>query len=231
MKIITLHKIGGHMMEYNEEDYLTISGIQSFTFCKRQWALTHIEQQWEENALTAEGKQVHNRVDQPFIREKRDDRLIVRAMPVKSNKLGITGICDTVEFIKDENGIEIHGAEGKFLVYPTEYKRGRPKAGYEDIFQLVAQAICLEEMLLCSIEKGGIFYNETRRRIEIPFTDELKEQVKVTVNKMQDYYRRRHTPKVKTGHHCNNCSLKNICLPKLMSKQSVKKYIEGKIAK
>ena len=217
-------------MQQSEEDYLTISSIQSFTFCKRQWALIHIEQQWEENALTAQGRQVHTRVDQPFMREKRDNRLIVRAMPVKSSELGITGICDVVEFIKDENGVEIHGMEGKFCAYPVEYKHGKPKTGNEDIFQLVAQAICLEEMLLCKIETGAIFYNETKRRIEVSFTDELKAQVKATVKNMQDYYKRRHTPKVKTGRHCNNCSLKNVCLPNLMNKQSVKKYIEGAIA-
>jgi len=216
-------------MSYNEEDYLMLSGIQHFEFCKRQWALIHIEQQWEENVRTVEGQHVHQKVDQPFTREKRGDKLIVRAMPVKSNTLGINGICDAVEFIRDDDGIKIHGMEGNYLAYPIEYKRGKPKSGDEDVLQLVAQAICLEEMLLCEVKTGYIFYNEVKRRLEVPITEEMKEKVRLIAKEMHSYYERRHTPKVKSGKFCNNCSLKNICLPKLMNKQTVKRYIDGRI--
>ena len=216
-------------MEYKEDNYLMLSGIQHFEFCKRQWALIHIEQQWEENVRTIEGHDVHSRVDQPFTREKRGNKLIVRAMPVKSNALGISGICDAVEFIADVAGVEIHGMDGHYLAYPVEYKRGKPKIGDEDVLQLAAQAICLEEMLLHQVDTGYIFYNEVKRRIEVPLTVEIKEKVRAIVKEMKDYYDRKYTPKVKVGKFCNSCSLKNICLPKLMKKQSVKRYIEGRI--
>ncbi|MFH7817724.1 CRISPR-associated protein Cas4 [Neobacillus thermocopriae] len=217
-------------MDYKDEDsYLMLSGIQHFQFCKRQWALIHIEQQWEENVRTVEGQNLHQKADQPFIREKRRDKLIVRGMPVKSKELKITGICDVVEFIKDKNGVEIKGEEGKYMAYPVEYKRGKPKKNDEDILQLTAQAMCLEEMLLCEIQKGYIFYHEIKHRVEISLTIELKNKVRSIFKEMQDYYKRRHTPKVKTGSFCNNCSLQNICLPKIMNKRSVKSYIEGSI--
>ncbi|WP_042357364.1 CRISPR-associated protein Cas4 [Bacillus rubiinfantis] len=217
-------------MDYNDEDsYLMLSGIQHFQFCKRQWALIHIEQQWEENVRTIEGQHLHHKADQPFIREKRGEKLIVRAMPVQSRELKITGICDVVEFIQDPNGVEIEGAKGKFIAYPIEYKRGKPKTDDTDILQLTAQAICLEEMLLCEINKGYMFYNEIKRRVEVPLTTELKNKVRAIAAEMQDYYYRRHTPKVKTGAHCKNCSLQHICLPSLMNKRSVKSYIEGRI--
>ena len=145
-------------MDYDEENsYLMLSGIQHFQFCKRQWALIHIEQQWEENVRTIEGQYLHQKTDQPFIREKRGNKLTVRAMPIKSNELKITGICDVVEFIKDNNGIEITGAEGKYVAYPIEYKRGKPKMNDSDVLQLTAQAMCLEEMLLCEINTGFVF--------------------------------------------------------------------------
>jgi CRISPR-associated exonuclease Cas4 len=102
-------------MVNNEDDYLMLSGIQHFQFCKRQWALIHIEQQWEENVRTIEGQYIHTKVDEPFIREKRGNKLIVRALPIKSNKLKISGICDVVEFIKDSNGVEVPELEGQFL--------------------------------------------------------------------------------------------------------------------
>ncbi|TCW52975.1 CRISPR-associated exonuclease Cas4 [Bacillus thuringiensis] len=217
-------------MECNEDNsYLMLSGIQHFQFCKRQWALIHIEQQWEENVRTIEGKFLHQKADQPFIKEKRGNKFTVRAMPIKSNELRITGVCDVVEFIKDNNGIEINGAEGKYIVQPIEYKRGKPKINDSDVLQLTAQAICLEEMLLCEIKTGFIFYNEIKHRIEVPLTAHEKNNVRSIVKEMYDYYKRKYTPKVKTGLFCKNCSLQNLCLPELMNKRSVKSYIEGKI--
>ncbi|MFZ7943431.1 CRISPR-associated protein Cas4 [Neobacillus sp. 19] len=218
-------------MDYNEEDnYLMLSGIQHFQFCRRQWALIHIEQQWEENVRTVEGQYLHRKTDEPFIREKRGNKLIVRAMPVKSNELKISGICDVVEFVEDKNGVEISGAEGKYIVYPIEYKRGKPKMDDSDILQLTAQAVCLEEMLLCEINIGFMFYNEIKHRVEVPLTVEYKNKVRSIVSEMNDYYNCRHTPKVKTGAFCKSCSLQNICLPELMNKRTVKSYIDGKIA-
>ncbi|MFB5678425.1 CRISPR-associated protein Cas4 [Paenibacillus terreus] len=216
-------------MAVNEEDELMLSGIQHFEFCKRQWALIHIEQQWAENVRTIEGQYIHRNADQPFTREKRGDKLVVRALPVRSAELGIAGICDVVEFVKDEHGVEISGAEGKYIAFPVEYKRGKPKLNDADVLQLAAQAVCLEEMLLCEVSTGYLFYDEIKHRVEVKLTSEVKNKVKLIVKEMQDYYRRRHTPKVKTGTFCKSCSLQDICLPKLMNKQSVKSYIEGKI--
>lgn len=211
----------------NEEEYLMLSGIQHFEFCKRQWALIHIEEQWAENVKTIEGQQVHKRADQPFIREKRKDKLIVRGMPIQSRKLRISGICDVVEFIKDETGVEIIGEEGKYIPIPVEYKRGRPKKHDSDILQLTAQAMCLEEMLVCNIDYGYMYYDEIRQRVEVTITNSLKNRVKEIVKEMHNYYERKYTPKVKMGKHCKSCSLQKICLPTLMHKQSVKSFIEG----
>ncbi|WP_077318731.1 CRISPR-associated protein Cas4 [Virgibacillus proomii] len=217
-------------MENKDEEWLMLSGIQHFQFCRRQWALIHIEQQWEENVKTIEGQYLHQKADQPMIREKRGNKLIIRALPVKSNDLRMNGICDVVEFIQDTNGVEIHGEKGRYLPFPVEYKRGRPKKDDADILQLTAQAMCLEEMLVCEIDKGYMYYHEIKHRIEVPFTDYLRQRVIDITNEMHDYYQKRYTPRVKTGSFCKSCSLQHICLPKLMNKRSVKSYIEGKIA-
>ncbi len=216
-------------MDYKTDEYLMISGIQHYEFCPRQWALIHIEQQWEENLRTVQGQILHRNADQPFMKEKRGDKIVSRAMRVQSNKLEVTGVCDVVEFIKDQSGVEIPALGDKYKIYPVEYKRGKPKTNHADILQLVAQAMCLEEMLVCTIEKGYLFYNEIKHRERIPITDELREEVKTTVAKMQDMYKKRHTPKVKTGKWCKNCSLQHICLPRLMAKESVERYIEKRI--
>lgn len=212
-----------------EEEGLMLSGIQHFHFCKRQWAIIHIEQQWEDNVRTVEGQHIHYKADQPFTREKRGNKLIVRAMPVKSESLNINGICDVVEFLKDEHGVEIVGTEGKFVPYPVEYKRGKPKSNEADLLQLAAQAICLEEMLLCEVSIGYMYYDEIKHRVEVPLTSSLKQRTRDVIDEMHSYYKRKHTPKVKTGAFCLSCSLQHVCLPKLMSKHSVKRYVEGKL--
>jgi CRISPR-associated exonuclease Cas4 len=214
---------------YDEQDYLMISGIQHFLFCRRQWALIHIEQQWQENVLTLEGQYLHEKADQPMIREKRHDRLIVRGLPIHSPTYGLSGICDVVEFIQDPNGVTLAGETGTFLPVPVEYKHGKPKQELSDILQLTAQAVCLEEMLVCDVPKGYLYYHETKRREEIEITVSLRNELKAKVAEMHQYWERRYTPKVKTGNFCKKCSLQNICLPKLMNVQTVKGYLDRRL--
>lgn len=217
------------MKEYKEEDYLMLSGIQHFAFCRRQWALIHIEQQWLENVRTVEGELLHKRAHDTYSSEKRNDVIISRGLPVHSREMGVSGVCDIVEFRRAEEGISLHGHRGIFQVYPVEYKRGKPKDTEIDIFQLTAQAMCLEEMLSCTIAEGAVFYGEIKRRERIEFTDELKEQVRTMFSEMHQYFDRKYTPKVKWSKSCNACSLKDICLPKLGKAASVKEYIKSAI--
>lgn len=217
------------MTEYKENDFLSLSGIQHFEFCRRQWALIHIEQQWEENLRTVEGEILHKNAHDGYSFKKRGDVIVSRGMPIFSRTLGVNGVCDIVEFYRDENGVELHGREGKYQAYPVEYKRGEPKESYADVLQLVAQAMCLEEMLCCEIREGSIFYGETRRRLKIQIDEILKEKVKEIFYEMHEMYDRRYTPKVKPSKSCNACSLKDICLPKLCKNRSAREYIQKNI--
>ena len=110
---------------YREEDFLQLSGIQHFVFCRRQWALSYIEMQWQENVRTAEGRILHEKAHDPSLKEKRGDLLIVRAMPVHSREMGVSGECDVVEFHKAPEGISLAGREGTYIAIPVEYKRGQ----------------------------------------------------------------------------------------------------------
>ncbi len=203
---------------YKEEDFLQLSGIQHFAFCRRQWALAYIELQWQENVRTVEGRLLHETAHDASIKEKRGDLIVVRAMPVHSRELGISGECDVVEFHKSKDGVTIFGREGRYTVVPIEYKRGKPKATDADELQITAQAICLEEMLCCEIPYGYLYYDEIRRREKITFTEKLRQKVK-------DMF----TPKVKISKSCNACSLKDICFPVLNKNVSVKNYIDSRM--
>lgn len=217
------------MKEYSEEDYLMLSGIQHYSFCKRQWALIHIENQWSENIRTIEGEILHEKAHDKAIVEKRGDTIISRGMPIVSRHLGISGQCDVVEFHKYKNGVNIIGREGLYKVYPVEYKKGKPKVSDIDIMQLTAQAMCLEEMLCCEVDKGYLYYGETRHRETIEIISQYKNKVIELFEEMHKLFEKRHTPEVKRTKACNACSLKDICLPVLLKKKSVKDYISKAI--
>ena len=216
-------------MKYEEDDYLMISGIQHFKFCRRQWALIHVEQQWAENVHTTVGELMHKRVHDPELKEKRKGLIIARALPVSSRKLGVSGTCDVVEFRQCENGIHLYGHRGQYLVYPIEYKKGKPKLTEEDRLQLAAQAMCLEEMFSAQILEGAIFYGETRRREPVAISEDLRQEVRNCFQEMHGYYERKYTPRVKYSKSCSACSLKEICLPRLGKAVSVKTYISQMI--
>lgn len=124
-------------------------------------------------------------------------------------------------------GIPLKGREGLWQPYPVEYKRGKPKEGTEDALQLCGQAMCLEEMLCCEIPQGALYYGEPHRRTEVDFTPELRQEVTDLLIEMHDLYQRGYTPKVKPSKSCNACSLKELCLPKLLRSRSVSAYLRG----
>lgn len=217
-------------MAYSESDYLMLSGIQHFEFCRRQWALIHIEQQWAENYCTTAGKLMHKKAHDENSVEKRGDLIIMRGLRVASAELGLSGQCDIVEFRKKKKGITLSGYEGFWDAAPVEYKRGTAKTGREDEVQLCAQAMCLEEILLTEIPKGYLFYGENRRRTEVNFDDELREHVRHVCQEMHELYGRGHTPKVKTSAKCRACSLKELCMPKLNNAHNVDKYIKDRLS-
>lgn len=217
------------MMNTEEDNYLQMSGIQHFAFCRRQWALAYMEMQWHENVRTAEGRLDHTRCHDESAVEKRGDILILRGMRVSSKRLCLSGTCDVVEFHKDEQGIMLNGYEGKWKVVPIEYKHGHSKMEDVDRLQLTAEVMALEEMLVCDIPVGYLYYIETRKREKVIITDSLRNQALVMAKEMNDCFDRRYTPKVKVGPFCNACSLKEICVPKLCTKMDVTSYISDHI--
>ena len=218
------------MTEYTASELLPLSGIQHFLFCRRQWALIHVERQWQENAFTAEGRIMHKRADQPLLTETRPGKIVSRALPIASYCLGFSGICDVVEFIQSPEGIHLPGRDGLYRPIPVEYKRGKKKQDQIDTAQLCAQAICLEEMLAIEIPKGYLFYGQINHRVEVVLNKELRELVKSAAQEMHAYFRRGYTPHVKKTKACRSCSLADLCLPTLEGKAiAASRYIQQQI--
>lgn len=208
---------------------LQLSGLQHYAYCPRQWALIHLEQQWHENDRTADGRIFHDRAHDGPEHELRSDLLIIRGLRVFSDTLGVSGTCDVVEFHRMDEGIPLRGYEGRWKLYPVEYKRGEPKPGNADRLQLCAQAMCLEEMLLCDIPEGSLFYGGTRRREIVQLDAALRAEVVASLAQMHKYAQAGHTPKAKPTKGCNACSLRDICVPKLVRTSDVASYIRSRL--
>lgn len=210
---------------YQEDDFLQLSGLQHFKFCRRQWALIHIENQWAENFRTTDGAILHENAHNAAFTESRGELLITRDLRIFSKTLGLSGACDVVEFHQSPDGIPLKKRTGLWQPYPVEYKRGHPKESTTDELQLCAQAMCLEEMLCCEVPEGALYYGEIRRRKTISFSAELRQEVQSLAAEMHALYDRGWTPKVKPSKSCNACSLKELCLPKLLKNRSVASYL------
>lgn len=210
---------------YEESDFLQLSGVQHFKFCRRQWALIHVEKQWAENYRTVDGDILHQRAHDEGLRESRGDLLVVRDARIFSRTLGVSGACDVLEYHWGKTGVPLPGKEGLWQPFPVEYKRGSPKEDTADALQLCGQAMCLVEMLCCAVPRGALYYGETRRRVIVDLTEALRQEVGTLTAEMHQLYDRGYTPKVKPKKGCSACSLKKLCLPKLMKRRSVADYL------
>jgi CRISPR-associated exonuclease Cas4 len=199
-------------MTITEEDLLPISGLQHMAFCPRQCALIHVEQVWDENRFTAEGRVMHDKTDQPEV-ERRPGIRIVRAMTVKSLEHGLTGKCDVVEY--EESG------PGGETIRPVEYKRGKPKPDQRDEVQLCAQALCLEEMHQVHIEYGDLYYGKKRRRTTVLLDADLRARTLALAKAFRDIVKSGRTPPAQyVPAKCDTCSLYERCRPKDLGKSA-----------
>ena len=218
------------MKEYNEDDYLMLSGIQHFYFCKRQWCLIHIENIWADNQATKEGEYLHEKVDNPILKETRKDVFYSRGMPVVSKELGFSGILDMVEFHKSSTGLPVKGRDGLWEPIIIEYKRGKEKKDQRDIVQLVAEVICLEESLSCTIKVSYLFYDKVKKRLKVEITPELRNLVYHLSESMHQFFEKHETAEAENYKNCTRCSLYDLCLPRMTKKRvNVKNYIANHI--
>ena len=186
------------------ENYLAISALQHYSYCPRQFALIHVEQAWEENRFTAEGRILHERVDTNEI-EQRGSVRYERSVLLKSERYRIQGKMDL---------LEIHSVDNQQVYYPVEYKRGKPKTEHWDRLQLCAQALCLEEMKNTEVTEGAIWYWEVRKREKVTINQELRNESLSIINHALALINTGSTPPpIDNPKHCRGCSLYSLCRP------------------
>ncbi len=196
---------------YADEELLALSGLQHLAYCERQWALIHLEQQWADNLDTVRGELFHERADTKGYSSNKGVYAI-RSLRLVSYRLGITGVADIVEFVKDNQGVVVERF-GCCSLVPIEYKVGKPKIEEWDRLQVCAQALCLEEMFNCSIGEGALFYGKTRHREKVPLKSQLREQVVQLSQRMHELFDMQKTPQANKTQRCRRCSLGDLGLP------------------
>ncbi len=202
----------------NDDDFLPLSGVQHLAFCERQCALIHVEGVFAENALTSEGRILHDSVSDPGSR-LRDGVRVETDVWLRSERLRLVGRADRVETWR-ERGVEI--------VRPVESKRAKRKSLRADCIQLCAQAMALEEMRSVSIENGELYYVNSRRRLSIALTAELRDATNQAAQRFHDLVRRQEVPPPRLDARCRSCSLKDLCLPSVFqADRKVERYLEA----
>lgn len=205
-------------MIYTEDELIQLSALQHMHFCDRQCALIHIEQLWDENIFTAEGRIMHERVHEQG-QESRGKVRIERGLPLRSLQLGLIGKADVVEFHRQD--------DGTWRPFPVEYKRGKPKVDACDKVQLCAQALCLEEMLQTEVPEGALYYGRTRHRLDVVFDQALRDETLLTAQKVHELIASGVTPKAVYSKKCKSCSLLDRCMPQVVQKKrSVRTYLK-----
>lgn len=217
---------------YTEEDLLPLSGLQHLAFCERRWALVHLEQQWEENLFTAEGKLLHEKAHSAEI-ESRPEVLVRRTLPLRSFRLGLSGQTDIVEFLpctEGEPGVSMPRRKGLWKPYPIEYKRTRDQHGSTAYrIQLCAQALCLEEMLQVPVPAGAVFDGKAKRREVVIIDEPLRLEVESLAALMHQILQSGKTPPPIYSKKCEGCSMKLVCLPAVVEAGSASRYLSRAI--
>lgn len=208
---------------YTEDDLVMISSLQHILFCERQYALIHLEQEWEENRFTAEGEILHERVHA----EHHESRKTFRQeydMAVRSLEHGFIGKCDLVElWLSGKNVVRVS---------PVEFKRGRKKVSDVDRVQVCAQVLCLEEMFGLTIESGQLYYLQEKRRSDVVIDKVLREKTLSLAVRARELWDSGITPAaVYSKRTCDNCSLVDICMPKSVGSggKTVDRFIQNQI--
>ena len=202
------------------EDRIPLSSIKQYSYCKRRFGLMFIDNEFIDNFKTIEGNILHEKVNDPFFKEKRGEKYYSRSVPVYSDRLNLYGIVDIIEFINDKNGVTIPTHKGLWRLNPIEYKNGKPEKSRADELQLCTQTMCLEEMFGTMITSADIYYGRLKKRVNIDLTDELRQTVDRIVADIHDLIEKAIIPEKPENQNCSLCSMIDICMPRIFTKPS-----------
>jgi CRISPR-associated exonuclease Cas4 len=199
-------------------DALPLSLLNDLLYCLRRAALKAVEGWRAANEHTVRGDILHEHADLAGYEVAKGVTLL-RALPVWSDRLGLSGKCDVVEARPHPQPLShpMGKGGGYESLAPVEYKKGKRRAFENDDAQLCAQALCLEEMFGVTVARGAVFHAASKRRREVEFTAELRKLTEDAITELHRLAASGSVPAAVFKPACEECSLFTICLPKATS--------------
>ena len=177
-----------------------MSSVSHFSYCPRRCALIHVDHVFDENVFTLRGSMAHERADEPS--ETTSGGIVEeRSLPIWSERYGLYGKADVVEFHPDGS------------IFPVEYKSGPKRQSVPDELQLCAQAMCLEEMFGRDVPRGAVYSCSSSARLEVELTPMLREKTLEAVQAIREMCGSDELPPPVNDARCPNCSLVAACMP------------------
>lgn len=195
---------------------VAISALQHHVYCPRKCALIHVDGLWFDNRHTIRGHRGHRRADTGEIRSERGS-LVLRAVPLFSENMGLTGRADVLEVHPDGS------------LVPVEYKMGVPYQDAADV-QICAQAMCLQEMTGCPIPEGFVWYSTTRRRRRVTFDERLRSRTLQVIDAVRHWMEEERLPPAPNDQRCTRCQFSDHCLPDLVAhRDRIDRYLRDEV--
>jgi CRISPR-associated exonuclease Cas4 len=186
-------------------EILPISSLNALEYCPRKFYYQFVQGETLINEFVLEGTLAHQRVHQSGTHTTAEGEMKTTQLYLYSEALHLSGFTDVVE-------------ERAGVLIPVEYKRGQQGEWLNDHVQLCAQALCLEERQPGKppLAYGYIYYVGSRRRVQVPFTQQLRTRTRAAITRGLQVATRETPPPPLTGPltaRCPNCSLLPLCLP------------------
>lgn len=191
---------------------IPISAILDCVYCKRRWYLRNAERNISsENEYMTIGTIQHEYVSKCHS-EVINGVFTITNVLVYSELYNMIGLCDTIELFRDSDGVKTPYCDYRVNIVPVEYKHGKVRMCNEYMSQVAAQAMCLEEMYRCRIDRGCIYFVDANERFTVEIDDKLRKTVTDAVDFIKGYDFELIKPSY--SRKCRGCSMFDICDPR-----------------
>lgn len=196
------------------DDLIDIRSIQHYCYCPHRFGLIENDCSFQENVFVVKGNMVHERVDSGKNFQTRNV-LHENSVRVYNDEWGLFGVLDCLEFRKDENGVYVKKFNDTYNLTIVEYKVTAPKKDpyrYEDMLQVLAQKICVDEIFNAECQVY-FYYANTKKRVKVDFEREHYEDLHGVLENIRSCKKLITIPEIKPKQKCSGCSMIDICLP------------------
>ena len=213
-------------------EQIALRDIQHFLYCPHRWGLMNIDCAWAENYYVVKANMLHDRVHDPKKIYTLRGRKVFTSVPVYCDlpDMMIAGVTDCIEGEPSASGAKLDKSGRLYSLCIVEYKPTHPNGrdfNYDDAMQVFAQKVCVDSVFHCDCQ-AALYYADDKKRVCLPFQAECarwKEELCATLSQMRGYLIDNTVPPIPQGQRCSGCSMKDLCMPTLRHRASIRDRI------